>query len=466
MSENTSLPEISVSQHFCRWAAGLESASIPDDVRDAVGAALLDYAGLCVAARNLDYVGAMIRSQAALGGNGGNCTALGHTKGMDAAGAALVNGTAAHGEDYDDTFEGTPVHTGAVILPAALAAGEQFGATGADVLRGIAVGTEFMCRMALVAPTGVHKAGFHPTAVIGALGAAAAVGATLRLSPHQMTDALGIAGSFASGIIEYLAEGSWTKRLHAGWAAQAGLRAALLGREGFLGPRTVIEGEHGFFHGFSAASIPNDFSHLTDGLGLQWHAANIAFKPYACGTMTQPFIDCGIELSNRGVSPSDIDAIDCKAGEGTVHRLWEPLSEKRNPTTPYSAKFSVPFCIAVALVDGAAGLGQFTEERISDETVLAVANSVSYQIDPENEYPANYSGHIRARLKDGTVHEVEQPHLRGGAREPLSTDELNAKFHANVAFGGWSEDRADQLQTWCAGLFDAADLSGLKAFRE
>ena len=153
-------------------------------------------------------------------------------------------------------------------------------------------------------------------------------------------------------------------------------------------------------------------------------------------------------------------------GEGTVHRLWEPLGEKRNPTTPYSAKFSGPFCIAVALVDGAAGLGQFTEERISDEAVLAVANSVSYQIDPEDDYPANYSGHIRATLKDGTVHEVEQPHLRGGVREPLTADELNTKFHANVAFGGWAEDRAIALQSWCAGLFAAADLSGLKEFRQ
>ena len=466
MTDSNDLPAISVSQHFCRWATGLEVAAIPDDVSGAINAALLDYAGLCVAARDLDYVHAMIRSHKALGGGGGNCTALGHTDGLDAGGAALVNGTAAHGEDYDDTFEGTPVHTGAVILPATLAAGEQFGATGADVLRGAVVGTELMCRMALVAPTGVHKAGFHPTAVIGALGAAAAVGTTLRLSAHQMTDALGIAGSFASGIIEYLAEGSWTKRLHAGWAAQAGLRAALLGREGFLGPRTVMEGQHGFFHGFSAASVPNDFSHLTDGLGLQWHAANIAFKPYACGTMTQPFIDCAIQLAKRGVTPDQIDTIECKVGEGTVHRLWEPLAEKRNPSTPYSAKFSVPFAVAVGLVDGAAGLGQFTEDRISDETVLAVANRVSYQIDPENEYPANYSGHIRATLKDGTVHEMKQPHLRGGAREPLPAEELNAKFHANVAFGGWSEDRAAALQAYCTGLFDAPDLSGLKEFRD
>ncbi len=153
-------------------------------------------------------------------------------------------------------------------------------------------------------------------------------------------------------------------------------------------------------------------------------------------------------------------------GEGTVHRLWEPLAEKRKPSTPNSAKFSVPFCIAVGLIDGAAGLGQFTEERITDPDVLALADRVSYRIDPDNEYPANYSGHIRATLRDGSVEEVEQPHMRGGAREPMEAEELAAKFRANVAYGGWPEERADDLQAFCDGLFDAPDLSGLKTFRD
>lgn len=156
MSDQKELPEISVSQQFCGWAAGLEASAIPDSVRAAINAALLDFTGLCVAARGIDYVGAMIRAENALGNGGGGgdgpCTAIGHSAGLNAGTAALVNGTAAHGEDYDDTFEGTPVHTGAVILPAVLAAGERFGASGSDVLRGAVVGTELMCRMALVAP--------------------------------------------------------------------------------------------------------------------------------------------------------------------------------------------------------------------------------------------------------------------------------------------------------------------------
>ncbi|MGB0576420.1 MAG: MmgE/PrpD family protein [Alphaproteobacteria bacterium] len=457
----TDLPETSISQEFSAWATSLTSGSIPQEVQTAIGNALLDYAGLCVSARNLDYVNAMIRACSAPG----NCTAIGHEAPVDVASAALINGTAAHGEDYDDTFEGTPVHTGAVIMPAVLAAAEKFELTGEDALRGIAVGTELMCRMALVAPMGVHRAGFHPTAVIGAIGAAAGTSAALGSTKQEMTDAIGIAGSFASGIIEYLAEGSWTKRLHAGWAAQSGVRAALLGRENFKGPRTVMEGEHGFFFGFSSATIPNDFSKITEDLGQHWHAANIAFKPYACGTMTQPFIDCAIQLARQGVSSDDIVSITCKVGEGTVHRLWEPLSEKRNPSTAYSAKFSVPYCIAAGIIDQTAGLAQFTDERVADQAIRELANRVSYEIDPENEYPANYSGHLRATLKDGRVREIEQPHMRGGAREALSREELVAKFRANVAFGGWSDRAADQLQSYCESLLQAENLKDLSQFR-
>ena len=208
---------------------------------------LVDVVGLCVTARNEDYI------KAALAGldDDGPCTAIGHARTLSAAGAAFVNGTAAHGEDFDDTFEGGPVHAGAVVVPAVLAACERHKPDGAAALLGIAVGTETMCRLSTVVPKAVHKAGFHPTAIFGVMGAAAGVSAALGLNAKQIVDALGIAGSFASGIIEYLAEGAWTKRLHPGWAAQSGMRAALLARGGFLGPRTVFEGVHGLFHGFA-----------------------------------------------------------------------------------------------------------------------------------------------------------------------------------------------------------------------
>src|SRR5437773_3726103 len=238
---------------------------------------LIDVAGLCVAARRTDYVRASLAGWEASGG----CTAIGHSRTLDAAGAAFVNGTAAHGEDFDDSFEGGPVHAGAVIVPAVLAIAEREKLAGRDALAGIAVGCELMCRASMVAPKRIHKAGFHPTAVLGALGAAAGVATAMRLSSRQFVDALGVVGSMASGIIEYLAEGAWTKRLHPGWAAQAGIRAVDLARHGFVGPRTVLEGTHGFYHAF-ARGAEGDWAKLTDGFGERWLSESLAFKVYAC----------------------------------------------------------------------------------------------------------------------------------------------------------------------------------------
>jgi 2-methylcitrate dehydratase PrpD len=450
-----------VAEVFAEWASGLEPRAIPDAARAVATNALLDVAGLCIAARGTDYIRAALAAWDAVG----PCTALGHARGLDAAGAALINGTAAHGEDFDDSFEGTPVHASAVVLPAVLAAAERYRRSGADALRGYVVGTELMCRLALVAPTAIHRAGFHPTAVIGALGAAAGVGAALRLSPQQLTSALGIAGSMASGIIEYLAEGTWTKRLHAGWAAQAGLRAALLGREGFLGPRTVLEGEHGFFHAFGVPEIEPDFRCVTEGLGDEWQMARIAFKPYACGTMLHPFIDCAIRLARDGVAAADVREVVCRVGEGTVHRLWEPLAEKRQPTNSYSAKFSGPFAVALGLVEQAAGLEQFTEAKVRDQGLRGLAAMVRYEIDPDDEYPRNYTGDVRVVLADGSARAAEQPHLRGGVREPLGRAEITAKFRANAAYGGWPENETRRLEARCERLFEQDDLGELATFR-
>jgi 2-methylcitrate dehydratase PrpD len=438
----------------------LDGARLPTRVADTVRRLVLDVAGLCIAARREPYIDATLAAV----DRGGPCTAVGHTGGFDAFGAALVNGTAAHGEDYDDTFEGGPVHAGAVIVPAVLAAAEREGLSGERVMVGIAAGVELMCRLSLVAPTGAHRAGFHPTAVFGALAAAGAVGVALRLPAPALVSALGIAGSMASGIIEYLAEGTWTKRMHAGWAAQSGIRAALMARGGFEGPRTVLDGTHGFYKAF-APSIPANFQHLLHELGERWVTQDLAFKPYACGTMTQPFIDCAIALAKAGVSAADIVDIECRVGEGTVHRLWEPLESKQKPPTPYAAKFSTPFCMAVAFFDGRAGFAQFTEARIQDHGVLALAAKIRYVVDPADDYPRNFSGHLRATLRDGTTREHRQPHMRGGAKEPLTDDEVRVKFFDNVAHGGWSPQAAQRLLRRAESVLDGDRTPSLQEFR-
>jgi 2-methylcitrate dehydratase PrpD len=452
------VPEVSVAEQLVDRILALEPARLPASLRARCEDLAVDVLGLCVTARNEDYVKATL----AACDDDGPCTAIGHARTLGAAGAALVNGTAAHGEDFDDTFEGGPVHAGAVIVPAVLAACERHNPDGPSALLGIAVGVETMCRLSLLAPKLVHKAGFHPTAVFGTLAAAAGVGAALRLDRRQMIDALGIAGSMAAGIIEYLAEGAWTKRMHAGWSAQSGIRAALMARHGFSGPRTVLEGTHGFLHAF-AHKTDAPYGLLTDDFGARWVTETLAFKLYPCGTMTHPYIDCARRLGARGIKAADIREMVCEVGEGTVHRLWEPLADKQRPPNGYAGKFSTPYCVAAGFVHGNVGLDSFTDAAVQDAAVREVAAKVRYVVDPQNPYPNNFTGHIRAVMRDGTEIEERQPHIRGGAHEPLSRADIEEKFALCCRHGGWDKARIEAALKLAQGLYGGRiDLKALR----
>lgn len=450
-ASGTATKPASVAERLATWIEGLEVADIPAPVRQAVANTVIDTTALSVASVDTDY-GKAVRQMPA---SPGAATVFGSADRVDAYSAALINGTTAHGEDYDNTYEGCPVHSGVVIVPSLFAAGEGRALPARRVALGMAVGIELMCRMGAAAQKAVHSAGFHPTSVLGTPSAAAGVAAAMGLNAEQIVNALGVAGSLSSGIIEYLADGSWTKRLHAGWAAQAGVRAAELGAAGFRGPRSVFEGVHGLYSAFAPGIEPDLEAELLDGLGERWEAAHVAFKPYACGTMTQPYIDCAVQLARRGIRAEDIEEIVCAVGEGTVHRLWAPPESKRVPPTPYGAKFSGPFCVAVGFLFGGAGLAQFTEQTIHDPEVLALTAKVRYEVDPDNPYPHAYTGHLRVRLRSGEVIEESQTHLRGGVEQPMSRDELMDKCAANLAFGGGSTDIAPALARFADDLFES-----------
>lgn len=446
---NDPLPSASVAESLAAKAIALTPDDIPAPLRSRAEELLIDVVGLCVAARHTDYIRALIAAVDA----GGTCTAIGHSAVFDAGTSALINGTAVHGEDFDDTFEGGPIHSSSVIVPAVLAACERFGRDGRAALLGIVTGIEASCRLSMVVPKAVHKSGFHPTSVLGAPAAALAAAVALGLNRRQAVDALGHAGSLASGIIEYLADGAWTKRIHPGWAAQAGLQAARLGAQGFLGPRTVFEGTHGLFNGF-ARSAQGNYAVLTEGFGKKWVMQDITFKPYATGTMNQPYVDCAIRLAQKGIRAEDVTDVLCETAEGYVHRLWEPLASKHRPPNEYVAKFSAPFNIAVAFLTGGAGLSAFTEKTVRDPRILALASKVRYVVNPNDPYPKAYTGHVRMALKDGRVVEERQPHIRGGAHEPLTRADIEAKFRGNCEYGGWKSGQSDRFLASVPGYFD------------
>ena len=440
---------------FSTWCFNLEYKEIPNEVIDTIKLIFMDSLGLIFASRNEDYIKAIKQSFT----DSGNCTVPGHLEKLCPSDAIMLNGTAIHGEDFDDTFEGTPVHVGSVMCSSLLTAAEYYKLKPKEILKGLAVGSELMCRLALVSPMAIHKQGFHPTAILGAFGASIGISKILKNSVLQTTSSLGIVGSMASGIIEYLAEGTWTKRLHPGWAGASGWKSAHLGKNNFKGPRTVFEGKNGIFNSFADRKIIPDFKKLTDDLGSYWHTNNLAIKPFACGTMTQPFIDCAIKAREKINDLNEIKSIICKVGEGTVHRLWEPLSEKRKPTTPYSAKFSVPFCIAVGLYFGKAGLLEFTEEQIKNREILNICSKISYEIDPQNEYPKNYSGEINIILKNSQVIQETQPGLRGGKLFPLDEKEVEEKFFNNLKFGNLSSREVNNVKKFFATFFNDPDFS-------
>ena len=432
---NTSHTRPGIAENLATWGVGLSPETLPDVTRYKMRDILVDIVGLCVAARKTDYVSSVIAAS-----EPGDFTVIAQSGGVAASSAALINGTAAHGEDFDDTFEGGPVHSGVVIVPALIAAAEvhRFGTD--RLVLGMAAGTELLCRLALALPKGVHKAGFHPTAVLGAFAATFGICVACRSDAKTTAHALGIVGSMASGIIEYLGDGSWTKRMHPGWAAQSGLRAHALAEAGFVGPKWVFEGTHGAFSSFAHPVVPRP-EEIFSKLGAHWVCDTITFKPYPCGTMVQPYIDCAINLKKRGASIDNIKSIICKTAEGIVHRLWEPLDDKRRPPTDYAAKFSVPYGIALGLVKGHATLGDFTPGEINNSILLEVASKVGFEIDPENPYPAAFTGHIRIEYVDGSIQEISQGHMRGGVVEPLTRDEIDSKFCANVAFGDSSDEK-------------------------
>ena len=445
---------MTIAEEFSSWSKTLSVKDIPEKTQSTLKFLLKDICGIILSARNENYVKSLVETYK----GSGNLVSLGHSERFDLFSSAIIAGTAAHGEDFDDTFEGNPMHVGATMIPAMLSAAQKFNLNGDQILKGLTIGSELICRLALVAPTAMHKQSFHPTAVCGTFGVAAGLSSVLDLTEKQMVSALGIAGSFTSGIIEYLAEGSWTKRVHPGWSANSGMNAALIAKSGFYGPRTVFEGEHGFFEAFALKEIERDYSHLTDGLGNRWENQNLAFKPFACGTMAQPFVDCAIKIRKKIKNLNNISSITAKVGEGTVHRLWEPLREKKNPSTPYSAKFSVPYCVAVGFIRGDAGLNEFNEKSINDKEILNLASKVNYEIDPNNEYPKNYTGTLICKTSENEFTE-HQPCFRGGIKEPLTKDDIDKKYNANLNYSRISEENKKNLNNFIETLFTKPDFS-------
>src|SRR5882762_5747187 len=297
LSTSARSPDVtpSAARRLARFVVNLRLNDLPPPVVAQARLLALDTLGCGLAAARYDFARAVRETAERLGGPSESAV-IGSTVRVAAANAVLANATLAHGLDFDDTREDAIVHTGAVVVPTSLAVAEALSASGRAALEAIVAGVEVMCRVGLAVPGRFHARHYHPTALAGTFGAAAAAGKLYGLSEDEMARAFGICGSQAAGIIEYLADGSWTKRLHAGWAAHAGVVAALLAQAGFTGPETVFEGEHGFYRAFAGGFDEARLNDLLDSLGQTWELERLTFKPYPCGSIAQPYMDCALRV--------------------------------------------------------------------------------------------------------------------------------------------------------------------------
>lgn len=284
----------------------------------------------------------------------------------------------------------------------------------------------------MAVPGAFHARGWHATSVCGPFAAALVAGRLDGLDAGRLTAALGIAGSFASGLMEYLADGSWVKRVHAGWAGHAGVVAAALARGGFSGPATVLEGRFGLYRTMlDAAPDPAPF----ETLGRQWQTPGIGFKPYPCCHYNHAYLDCALDL-RRTHAPAveEIESVECRVPAGQVPIVCEPRAAKLRPRTPYDAQFSLPYSLAAALIDGRVDLDTYEPRLLADPGRLALAARVSHAIDPDSPFPrGGFPGLVRIRLRDGRVLEDRVPDGRGGLACPLPPAAIVEKFRANAA---------------------------------
>ena len=451
---------LSVARRYARFLAGPALHTLPAPILEQAGVLALDTVGSCLASSRQDFGRAVARAAERLGGPP-EATLIGGKAKIGMASAVLANATLAHGLDFDDTRADAIVHTGSVAVTTALAAGEAVGASGRAVVEAMVAGVELMCRIGLAVPGQFHARHYHPTALCGTFAAAAVAGRLLGLGEDELVHAFGICGSQAGGIIEYLADGSWTKRLHPGWAAHAGVTAALLAQSGFTGPETVFEGAHGFYQAFAGGHDASRLDALVETLGRTWELQQLTFKPYPCGSIAHPYMDCALRLREaHGIRPAEIARVRCRTAPGPVPRLWEPLAAKHRPPNGYASKFSLPYLLAAILVKGRATLAEFTDEAVRDEAVLGVAARVTYELDPSIDYPRQFIGHVAVELADGRVLEARQDHPRGGPDFPMRREELEAKFRGNAGLAV-SDDAAARLIEILERLAAQPNLTGL-----
>lgn len=398
---------------------------LPQDVRAKARQCLLDALG-CGLFGTLQPWSCILTAEMIEERSAGNCTVIGHDARLSAPAAAMCNGLAIHGYELDDLIASSIIHPAAAVVPAALAAAEASGASGEAVILGIVAGYEIMHRVAVAMGVAPSRLGFHVTSLTAPVAAAMAAGKVTGLDLGQLTSAIGVSCSAASGIKAFASGdgGGMVKRLHLGRGAEAGVRACQLVRRGFSGPPYAIDGRFGLLEIFGGATAAPE--RLTDGLGSKWAISDIWFKVYPICGWIQPVVQVLSDMrGDRTFAAKDVASVKVGVSSYAAANNGNPA-----PVDTMGAQYSIPFCAALALLGDPKDPAEYGGDRLSEPAMREIQSKVEIYVSPEAEavYPAKFAADVELTLAHGSVRRMFVPECRGTPADPCSDAELEQKF--------------------------------------
>jgi 2-methylcitrate dehydratase PrpD len=418
---------------------------LSDDVIDRIKYLLLDYIGVAARGSLSGSSIPVLRLVQDLDKTAEGAVVIGTNVKVSPPYAALANGTAAHSLELDDVVNEASLHPAVAIMPAAMAAAQLAGCSGKEFLAAIVIGYEVAIKLGIALDPAAHYArGFHPTGTCGTMGAAMTAAKILGLNQSAMTNALGIAGSMAAGSMEFLSDGSFTKRLHPGWAAHSGIMAALLAGNDFTGPGTIVEGKFGFLHSYSLKPDPEK---ILRTWGKPYEIMRTSIKPHSCCRYKQGPIDGILKiLRENRLNAADIEKVTLGILKAGFALVAEPEELKRNPMSVVDAQFSMPFGAAVAMLHGKATLDEYTLENVKSSQVKELMDRIHCVEDAEleKEYPQKWPASVNLVAKDGKQFSARIDYPKGDPENPLSWDELIDKFK-NLISQVFSRAKQDEI---------------------
>lgn len=427
-----------LSSELARWASRVRFEDFPADVVEVTKLRVMDVIGLSLAGAETAF-GKSTRDAVVAMSPAGPCRILGFGDRVGVTAAAFANGALSQALEFDDTHNESIVHMSSPAVAAALALSEFTSVTervtGRDLITAVALGNEISCRVGSVSSGELHKRGFHPTGLFATFGAAYLAAKLLGLDEPAMARAAGIAGSFASGLLECWVDGTQTKFLHPGWSAQSGITAAMLARSGVTGPAQVFEGRWGLFASHvQDQNAHRDFARINANLGSHWESRNSSFKPFPAAHVIHPYISAAIRLREKhAIQPDDIESVDCPVTGFIVTIVCEPVAEKYAPASDSHGRVSLQYSIAEALFFGELGKRAYSDQSRRNPEILALARKVRYHVDPDYPGPGRFKGAVTVTLKDARQFKEVEEYNRGSAENPMTYQELRAKFDDNAS---------------------------------